>query len=156
MSRSGSLLMKLAEWWRELYRSRVAVEEIDRIGAGLIAHDVGLCPADLHNLAAKRSDATDLLCVHLAVLGIDQEELARTNPAVLRDLERVCTLCDSKRLCARDLADAPLYRRWREYCPNVLTIDALVAERGRSPKNVNTGGGLPSYEVRAAKTRSHR
>jgi hypothetical protein len=78
MSRSGSLLMKLAEWWRELYRSRVAVEEIDRIGAGLIAHDVGLCPADLHNLAAKRSDATDLLCVHLAVLGIDQEELVRT------------------------------------------------------------------------------
>ena len=48
--------------------------------------------------------AADELPKMLTALRIDQDDLARAEPLVLRDMERVCALCSQKRRCDRDLA----------------------------------------------------
>jgi hypothetical protein len=47
----------------------------------------------------------------------------------MRDLQRVCTVCGSKRRCAHELAKNPSDPAWQKYCPNATTLAALVAER---------------------------
>ena len=61
----------------------------------------------------------------LTALGIDQDDLARTEPLVLRDMERVCALCSQKRRCDRDLAAGTSAAHYQEYCANAPTIDGL-------------------------------
>ena len=56
-------------------------------------------------------------------------QLARGEPQVLRDLERVCTLCGKKRKCEHDLMIHPSHPAWTQYCPNAPTLSALIAER---------------------------
>jgi hypothetical protein len=94
-----------------------------------IVHDLAVTPADLRVLAGKWPD--DLLSRRLEQLDLDR---AHVEPQVLRDLERVCTLCGSKRRCGRELARDPSDSRWLEYCPNATTLSALVAERFDSRK----------------------
>ena len=59
------------------------------------------------------------------MLGIDEEALARTQPLVLRDMERVCALCTHKGQCDRDLAAGTAAEHYEEYCLNAPTIDVL-------------------------------
>lgn len=66
----------------------------------------------------------------LKVLGVDEADLARTQPLVLRDMERVCALCHHKRQCDRDLAAGTSAEHYKEYCLNAPTIDDL----GRAAK----------------------
>jgi hypothetical protein len=44
---------------------------------------------------------------------------------VLRDMERVCSMCDHKRQCDRDLAAGTAAKHYEEYCGNADTIDGL-------------------------------
>jgi hypothetical protein len=116
---------RLARWWRNWKRRRRTMAELD----WRIAHDLAVSPADLRVLAGKWPD--DLLSRRLEQLDLDA---AHVEPQVLRDLERVCTLCGSKRRCGRELAGDPSDSRWLEYCPNATTLSALVAERFDSRK----------------------
>jgi hypothetical protein len=52
---------------------------------------------------------------------------------VMRDLQRTCALCLSKRRCTHDLARHPADPVWEEYCPNAMTFSALRAEAGERP-----------------------
>jgi len=94
-------------WWRGLMASRRRIEELQRLGpeAELIAKDVGLSPSALYAIAAKRPDAAALLQRRLDALHIERAKTASTDLAILRDLDRVCSVCGSKRRCERDLAD---------------------------------------------------
>jgi uncharacterized protein YjiS (DUF1127 family) len=127
-SERPGLLGRLARWWRTWNRRRRTMAELD----SRIAHDLAVSPMDLRVLAGKWPD--DLLSRRLEQLDLDASELARREREVLRDLERVCTLCGSKRRCGRDLAKDPSDSRWLEYCPNATTLSALVAERFESRK----------------------
>jgi hypothetical protein len=66
-------------------------------------------------------------------LKLDTADIARVEPPVIRDLQRVCTLCESKRRCMRDLAKRPSDPVWQDYCPNAMTLRALLAERAPTP-----------------------
>jgi hypothetical protein len=93
-----------------------------------MAHDVGLSAADLRALATHCSDAADLLDRRLEACGLSKEELAHTSAAELRDMERLCTNCESKGRCARDFDADPSDPVWLEYCPNHDTITTLARE----------------------------
>ena len=69
--------------------------------------------------------AADELPKMLTALRIDQDDLARAEPLVLRDMERVCALCSQKRRCDRDLAAGASAPHYQEYCANGPTIDGL-------------------------------
>jgi hypothetical protein len=49
----------------------------------------------------------------------------RSEPLVLHDMERVCSLCNHKRQCDRDLATGIAAAHYQEYCGNADTIEGL-------------------------------
>jgi hypothetical protein len=96
--------------------------EIERI-----ARDIRMSASELRAVARKGPKTADLLLRRMAALDLDPKEVARLEPAALRDLQRVCILCKSHRRCASDFAhDAPL-PAWESYCPNADTLAALSA-----------------------------
>jgi hypothetical protein len=125
----------LARWWHNWKARNSAVGEIDCCGAdetARIAQDAGLSVAELRTLAGRWPDSADLLERRMAAVGLSTGEIARSQPEVLRDLQRVCGQCAVERRCTRDLDRDERDRVWRDYCPNVVTLDALrVEERDR-------------------------
>jgi hypothetical protein len=100
-----------------------------------LAHDVGVSGADLCVLAGKWPGTPDLLTRRLEHLNLDAGNLVQTEPQVVRDLQRVCTLCASKRRCERDFAGKSSASAWEEYCPNASTLHALITERSIQSKS---------------------
>ena len=94
--------------------------EIERI-----AHDVCMTPAELRAVAKRGPEAADLLLERMAALDLDPAEVAQVGPETFRDLQRVCSLCESKRRCVRDLIRDPAAPQWQDYCPNAQTLIAL-------------------------------
>src|SRR6266516_5513 len=136
MSRSAQIrkrpgfVRQFAQWWRNWNRKRRTMVELDRCGpaeAEHIARDLNVSGAELRVLASKWPD--DLLSRRLKQAELDATEIVHTEPEVVRDLQRVCTVCGSKRKCDRDLADHPSDSGWVKYCPNATTLGALIAER---------------------------
>jgi len=128
------LFGRFGRWFQDWSRRRTTLAELESCGPAEVEHmarDLGMSRGELSVLAGKWPDSTDLLSRRL-----EQVKLARVEPQVLRDLERVCTQCGSKRKCKYDLAVHPSDSAWSDYCPNATTISALMAERSarRSPK----------------------
>ena len=100
------------------------MHEIDAANFGRIAGDLRMSSADLEALVRQGPHAADELPKMLASLGnIDQGDRTRTEPLVLRDMERVCALRSEKRRCDRDLAAG---------------TSAIVAEQGEASLNALT------------------
>lgn len=122
----------IGAWWRNWKQGRATLFEIDGLESGelsRVARDIGVNSSELRTLAGKWPDAADLLSQRLAALQLSEDAVARAEPAVLRDLQRVCTLCDDKQRCGHDIDRGPSDPAWRTYCPNVETLDALEFER---------------------------
>ena len=111
--------------WLKHRRELREMREIDAANFGRIAGDLRMSSADLEALVRQGPHAADELPKMLAALGIDQDDLTRTEPVVLRDMERVCALCGQKRRCDRDLAAGTSAAHYQEYCANAHTIDSL-------------------------------
>ena len=123
---------RFARWWRNWNGRRKARLDLDCCGAvevERIARDMGVSGADLSILAGKRPDAADLLYWRMNEVHLDRKEITQREPEVMRDLQRVCTVCGSKRRCEHELAKNPSDPAWQIYCPNATTLSVLVAER---------------------------
>jgi hypothetical protein len=126
-------LHRLARRWREYVGRHSILAALGDCGpteAARIARDIGVSgAAELRVLAGKWPDSADLLSRRMRQIKLDAANIVRIEPQVVRDLERVCTLCASKRRCSRDFAREPSGSSWQAYCPNTMTLKALVAER---------------------------
>lgn len=120
---------RLGDWWRRRAAARRAQLELDANPQETerIAHDVGLSPAALHELAKHGPEEAELLRRRMAALHLDPEELARRDGGVMQDLQRLCTLCGSKGECAAALDWRPQDASWQNYCPNAGTLNVLQA-----------------------------
>ena len=118
------LINAFGDWLK--HRSELKeMREMDAANFGRIASELRMSSADLEALVRRGSHAADELPKMLKALGIDLEALARTEPLVLRDMERVCALCNHKRQCDRDLAAGTSAAHYEQYCGNAPTIDGL-------------------------------
>ncbi len=127
---------RLSRWWRNWAHARAALTELQSCGPAeveRIARDAGVTSADLRILAGKWPDSAELLTQRMQQLRLDAADIARVEPQVIRDLQRVCTLCASKGKCEHDLARDRSDPVWQEYCPNAMTLAALLAERANRP-----------------------
>jgi hypothetical protein len=130
-TQTQSLLGTIGTWWRNWRHARATAWEIEGLAEpelARVAQDVGLNVPQLRTLAGKWPDAADLLSQRLEALRLDEITIARAEPGVVRDLQRVCSTCSDQRRCNRDIDKHPSDRVWRDYCPNVATIDALRSE----------------------------
>ena len=107
--------------WRELNELR----QMNTANFDRIANDLRVSPDVLEMLARQGPHAADELPRLLKSLDIDEADLARSQPLLLRDMQRVCTVCASKRQCDRDLAAGSSAVHYEEYCLNSSSIDSL-------------------------------
>lgn len=119
------LIDTFADWLKHR-RELSEVRQMDRSDFERIASDLRVSPGELDTLVDRGPHAADELPKLLKALGIDETDLARTEPMVLRDMERVCALCHHKRECDRDLAAGTSAGHYEGYCLNAPTIGALT------------------------------
>ena len=117
--------------WLKHRRELNEIRQMDRSDFDRIAGDLRVSPNDLDELVRKGPHAADELPKLLKALGIDEAGLARTQPLVLRDMERVCALCHSKGQCDRDLAAGTSAEHYEGYCLNAPTIELLNQGTGK-------------------------
>ncbi len=132
------MLGAFGQWWQGSIEIRagklleVARLHIERVK--YLAYYVGC--ADFRAFMRSSYSDDNLLARRMLTLGLDPYELALSDPALVRHLQRQCTLCDNRECCLQDFAhepsDAALRDGWRDYCPNVLAIDMLVGLQSRS------------------------
>jgi hypothetical protein len=96
-----------------------------------IAKDLGVPVSELRKLAAKGPGAADLMKKMLIALRVDPHALVNTDPAVMRDLQRLCVVCSQKGRCEHELAKGTASEHFREFCPNAFTLDALFKQKNR-------------------------
>lgn len=125
--------------WVNKYRQKIGTQ--DEFGycspdqVMQIAKDLGVPVGELRALAAKGPGAADLLEKMLIKLCVDPALLAKANPAVMRDLQRLCVTCSQKERCQHELKEGTAAEHFHEFCPNAYTLDALFAQRAPSSRN---------------------
>ena len=118
------LINKFGDWLNHR-RELSEIRQLDRTDFDRIAGDLRISRDDLDQLVRLGPHAADELPKMLKALGIDGADLARTEPLLVRDMERVCTLCRHKRQCDRELAAGTATDHYEGYCPNASTIDGI-------------------------------
>ena len=90
------LIAKFTEAVRAFWRQSKAINALancDALEVARVAQDLGISAADLRILASKDKTAADLLNRRLETLRIDPTSV---DPALMRDLQRCCSIRDSK------------------------------------------------------------
>jgi transcriptional regulator with XRE-family HTH domain len=118
------LINKFGDWLNHR-RELGEIRQLDRTDFDRIAGDLRISSNDLDQLVRQGPHSADELPKMLRALGIEEADLARTEPLLLRDMERVCTLCSHKRQCNRELADGTAGEHYEGYCLNAATIDSV-------------------------------
>ena len=125
--------------WVNKYRQLTAVDNefgyCTHDDVRQIAKDLGVPPTELRALASKGPGAADLLQKMLIALSVDPEALAKANPAVMRDLQRLCITCSHKGRCEHELAQGTAGEHYHEFCPNAFTLDALFQVKASSSRH---------------------
>jgi uncharacterized protein YjiS (DUF1127 family) len=111
--------------WRKHRQEIREIRDLDDDEFANLAHELRISPADLDTFVRQGPHAVDELPKLLTALGIDEKALSRTQPLVLRDMVRVCTSCQQKHQCDRDLDAGNSAQHYEEYCLNASTIDWL-------------------------------
>jgi uncharacterized protein YjiS (DUF1127 family) len=125
---SPSVFERLTHTFSEWLNHRREINEMRQLSPvefDRVAADLQLSPADLNQLVNQGPHAADELPKLLAALGIKAEDLARIEPVVLHDMERVCAMCGHKRECDHDLAAGTSPEHYKDYCLNAPTIEEL-------------------------------
>ena len=118
------LIESFASWLKHR-REMAEMRQLDRADFDRIANDLRIAPDDLEELVRNGKHAADELPMMLEQLGISAERLGRAQPLLLRDMERVCSLCHHKGQCDRDLADGTAAENYHGYCGNAATLESL-------------------------------
>jgi len=130
------VLDAIAGWinkYRNMHSARDELEHCSPEDVMQIANDLGVSVSDLRGLAAKGPGAADTLQKMLFALSVDPQDVAKTDPAVMRDLQRLCVVCGQKRRCQHELARGTAADHFREFCPNAYTLDALFNSKNKHP-----------------------
>ena len=131
---TGQAFERLRDWVTDWQRRRLAeaeIRDLSKEDRERTAADLGVDVHELEGVASWCQEGpAELMPARLEALGLDPEGVRQCEPAVFRDMQRVCGRCHSSKQCARDLADGDVEAGMREYCPNASTIDALLVERG--------------------------
>lgn len=120
-----SALMKQVRNWFAAGLRRAELNRIDASELNRIAGDAGVSVNELGELVAEGTDAASLLPRRLHAENLHMNEIMRSEPATLRDMQRVCSHCGHHDRCEHDLDRNPEDTAWQTYCPNAQTMRAL-------------------------------
>ncbi|MCB8820556.1 hypothetical protein [Microvirga rosea] len=114
--------------WRAVRTAERELAGLDPEELRILAEDVGLSVDRLSQLTEHGVKGADELPLLMQALGIDPQTTSRMYPDVMRDMRIVCSSCQAASHCRRAIESgwAPVVQR---YCPNAVTIKALLEEK---------------------------
>jgi hypothetical protein len=98
-----------------------------------MAKEIGVTPSQLHELVSKGPGTADLLKSMLVALHVDTKVLADLDPLIMRELQWLCITCSNKKRCKHELAKGTATQHFREFCPNAVSLDELLDQKGQAP-----------------------
>ena len=119
----------IADWvnhYRESTGLRGAFGRCDAAEVAQIAKDLKIPTSELRVLAAKGPGAAAGLYQMLRALKVDEAALTQKEPAVMRDLQRLCATCGNKQQCAHELDVGTAAKNFHAFCPNAYTLETLL------------------------------
>jgi hypothetical protein len=117
------MIHRIKEFFGGIF-GRSDLSGLDPYEVAEIARELGVSSGELKEIDRHGDDAA-LMPRRLAEEGVNTAVVQAEWPSVWRDLQRVCSVCDSKDVCQAELDLAPEAPDWQRYCPNVGTITAL-------------------------------
>ena len=124
--------MSVTGIWERWKSSRVRARELNSLDMGQreeLARDVRVSKDVFERLCLAGGRGNELERL-IGVLSLDVENIeCLRRGAVTRDMRRVCSECVMTRRCRRELDAGSAGTNYNEYCPNGLTLDALLEER---------------------------
>lgn len=122
------ILQNLLTRWREHRSTRTALDELVACDPAILAEvsrDIQISVDDLKEITAKGAGADRLMARMMSAYGIDPNRTSAAAPSTLRDVAVLCSKCDAKGRCARELDAGTAALHAHEFCPNAETFDAL-------------------------------
>jgi hypothetical protein len=123
------MLQTLADWLKR-QRERAELAALDPDERARVAHDLGVSASELDFLVRESRDPVQLPRM-LAALGIDEAALQRAEPAMVRDMLRVCSLCQSVDACKYALDQNIADVAYPHFCPNAEPLKTILRRRPR-------------------------
>jgi hypothetical protein len=121
--------------WVTNYRNAIGLkDEFGMCGPNEVmrmAKDIGVTPSQLRELVRKGPDSAKLLRGLLAALHVDPKIIADMDPLVMREMQWLCITCNNKKRCQHELAKGTATEHFHEYCPNAISIDELLNQKGQ-------------------------
>lgn len=127
-----AVLDAIADWvnkYRHTFGSYGGLEQCSAEEVAQIAKDLSIPAGELRAIANKGPAAADLLQKMLVALEVDPDTLMKSDPATMRDLQRLCVACTHKRRCQHELAEGTAAAHFHEFCPNAFTLAAVFREK---------------------------
>jgi uncharacterized protein YjiS (DUF1127 family) len=113
--------------WLKRRRERAELDALDAGERSRLAQDLGVGTAELDYLVRESHDPAQLPRL-MAAIGIDEAALQRAQPALLRDMERVCSLCEATNLCRHELASGTAGVSYPYFCPNAEELREMCGK----------------------------
>lgn len=127
--------MGIGAVWEKWKSRRALAHEFNSLGLAQraeLARDVCVSDEAFERLFIA-GDRTDELERLMCALALDPEDTEIVNPgAVTRDMSLVCSGCLMINRCRRELEAGSARYSFNEYCPNALTLNALLEEQSLS------------------------
>lgn len=114
--------------WIRHRRERAELDAMGNDEFGRLAHDIGVSTSELERMVAAGHDP-EQLSEMLRALDLDEAALKRAEPAILRDMQRLCSLCETTGTCRHALDAGIAPTTYRAFCANAATLEALKAEK---------------------------
>jgi hypothetical protein len=112
--------------WRRRSADRAALDLMGEGGRAQMARDLAHGEHALRDLVG--SDKGDALPRLLRALELEPDDIARRDPALIRDMAAVCAGCTEGRQCSRELASGEAAVSYPGYCPNALSLSLLLRD----------------------------
>jgi hypothetical protein len=129
-----SALKAIADWVTS-YRKAIGFNnEFGMCGPDEVmrmAKDIGVTPSQLQELVRKGPDSANLLKRMLVALHVDPKIIADMDPLVMREMQWLCITCNNKKRCEHELAKGTATKHFHEFCPNAVSIDELLDQKGQ-------------------------
>src|SRR5262245_5260521 len=100
-----------------------------------MAKDIGVTPSQLQELVRKGPDSANLLKRMLVALHVDPKIISDMDPLVMREMKWLCITCNNKKRCEHELAKGTATEHFHEFCPNAVSIDELLDQKGPMPSH---------------------
>ncbi len=125
-----TVFTRLMDWFAKGWQSSAEADMIaslDEFTIQSIAHDCGISPDHLIELAKAGPHAADEMIEMMKALNIDPAEVELRLRNQFRDMQITCAHCASKGECRKDLATGAASENFAHYCGNESALNALRA-----------------------------